>query len=341
MKIMPREWRPSFAGSWYPADPAELQRLTDPYLESSEVDAGADPAHAATEVAGPTVLVLPHAGLMFSVRGQMAAWRRISASRARAFDLVLVIAPTHYDYIPDRVAIGARFDRYRVIPHAFPGAALLFGTTESHETVAREHAVELMLPVASQRLGELRSAMSRGVPFEETDLPQLAAVVLGAIGSRESAAAVARRIAEDLTATTDPARTLILVSSDFTHYGPRFGYTPFGMVGSTVGASGADTLAAVREHDLAIAEAAAVRDIDRYWELITAREVTICGRFAIAVALEMLEELSGRSGAAGDAAALSTGRVLDYYTSLDTVGGRRRERDFVCYATIGFGVGDG
>lgn len=340
MKVMPREWRPSFAGSWYPADPAELQRLTDPYLESSAVDAGADAAHAATEVAGPTVLVLPHAGLAYSVRGQMAAWRRISAERACAFDLVLVIAPTHYDYIPDRVAVGARFDRYRAIPHAFPGASALFGTTETHATVAREHAVELMLPVASQRLGELRGAASRGVPPEEIDLPQLASVVLGAIGSRASAAAVARRIAEDLTATTDPARTLILVSSDFTHYGPRFGYTPFGIAGAA--ATGADdTVAAVREQDLAIAEAAAARNIERYWELITARPVTVCGRFAIAVALELMEELSRRSGAADDAAAPSTGRVLDYYTSLDTAGGRRRERDFVCYATIGFGVGDG
>lgn len=314
---MPRDWRPSFAGSWYPADPAELQRLIDQYLASPALVTGATDSSQNTDPSGPVVLVLPHAGLVYSARGQMAAWRRITPEQARSIDLVLVIAPTHYEYIPDGVVVGARFERYRTLPSPFPGVPTLVGSSESHATVAREHAVELMLPLASMRLGTLR----------ETGLPSLAAVVLGNVASAESAAVIAHRIAADIATIADPARTLILVSSDFTHYGPRFGYEPFGT------AANETTLAAVRRADLTIAETAAQRSLDRYWELITEREVTICGRFAIAVALALLKEI--------DPEKHSRGHVLDYYTSLETKGRSTRERDVVCYATIGFGVGDG
>ncbi len=309
MVKMPREWRPSFAGAWYPSDTGELQRLVKQYDRTSESDREMD-SRVSRANSVPNVLVLPHAGLQFSARGQMAGWRTIAPARIADIEHVLIIAPSHYQRFPDNKTVGALFDRYVLAPLAFPGAPSI-GTSESPDAILREHAVELMLPIAALFFADASRA------------PRVTAIILSAIESRDELLAMAADLQRRIEDWIDPATTLILVSSDFTHYGRRFNYAPFGS------GPAAETLPAVQAVDLEVAGAAAAREIERYWDLITTRKTTICGRYALALAMALLDGFDPHHTAVG--------RVLDYYSSVD-VAGNGRDRDYVCYATIAYGA---
>src|SRR5262249_23832053 len=72
---------------------------------------------------------------------------------------------------------------------------------------APEHALEAEIPFLQRALGG--------------EVP-IVPVLLGGGATSETAL----RLAADLAPLVDE-RTLVVVSSDFTHYGPRFGYVPF------------------------------------------------------------------------------------------------------------------
>lgn len=117
-------------------------------------------------------------------------------------------------------------------------------------------------------------------------------------------------------------RVLIIMSSDFTHYGRRFGYTPFGTSGVTE---------AVRKDDLDVARMVTDDDtagLDRRME----RPLTVCGRYPIRLGME-LSNLLCRSVPSADGSN-ATRRIADYYTSRDVTG--TTDPDFVCYCTILF-----
>jgi hypothetical protein len=131
----------AIAGTWYPSSPVELRRQVAGFL---------DQAPAAQASGRIVALVAPHAGYAYS--GQVAAHAYKQITSERAFDTVVVIAPSHrirfsgvavYDrggfrtplgVVPlDRELIDAlkkRDPRIRYVP-------------EAH---SQEHALEIQLP---------------------------------------------------------------------------------------------------------------------------------------------------------------------------------------------------
>ena len=192
---------PVLAGSWYPAGPAALAAEVARHLD------GADPHR---RPAGRGLIVLaPHAGYVYS--GPVAG-RVLGLLRDDPPDRVVILAPNHRAHI-DRLALSgadafatplgevpldtaARDDLARRAPFAVDDRA--------H---AHEHAVEIQLPFLQ--------ALWPGHPF--VVLPLLVTRLAPEL-RREAAAALAE--------LRDP-RTLVLVSTDFTHYGADYGYLPF------------------------------------------------------------------------------------------------------------------
>ena len=72
--------------------------------------------------------------------------------------------------------------------------------------------------------------------------------------------------------------TVILVSSDFTHYGSGFHYMPFP----------ADPLGGIAESDRSAAVAIAIGDPEKFETFLRESGATICGRFAILTAMRLL-----------------------------------------------------
>ena len=108
------------------------------------------------------------------------------------------------------------------------------------------------------------------------------------------------------------AETLVVISSDFTHYGADFDYTPYGTAG------GEDVRRQVASVDAEAVAHIAAGDADAFAELVRRTGATICGHVPL--------ELVLRAFPKGSSLAL-----VRYATSADGDGDYTR---FVCYAAM-------
>jgi hypothetical protein len=193
-----QEVRPmAVAGSFYPADPAELGKMLDQFLAAAKVPAVPD----------LVAIVAPHAGYQFS--GPVAAYS-YALLKGRKPQRVVVIAPSHYEAFDfSSVYDGAAYstplgqvpvDREFVnrLVRMDPSIQLsALGHTPTAEK--REHSVEVQLPFLQRVLGEFK----------------LVPIVMGD-QSWEKCRALGVALAK-LSAGND---TLIVASSDLSHYHP-------------------------------------------------------------------------------------------------------------------------
>ncbi|HET6203559.1 MAG TPA: AmmeMemoRadiSam system protein B [Planctomycetota bacterium] len=196
--------RARFAGSWYEGDPGRLAAVVEGLLGA------VPPASLRDRVVG---LVVPHAGYRWS--GAVAAVA-YAAVRGAPFERVLLLAPSHR--VPFRGARVPDWDAYETPLGAVPvdrevcvalrSSPGLEEERSGEVAVAdeREHSLELQLPFLQRALGNFR----------------LVPVLVGAVESGSDAASIGRR----LRALVD-SRTLVVASSDLTHYGEAYGFFPF------------------------------------------------------------------------------------------------------------------
>ena len=251
--------------------------------------------------------MLPHAGLVYSARGQRAFWRTVEPVRDRvrdAIDGVVMLAPSHYRRVPADHCVSGRFSGHETPFGTLPDLLShgVAGDVVDNSTVEVEHAVELLLPALSDTLG--------------ADVP-ITPLVVGEITSVEELGAMARRIVDRV----GDRRILWLVSSDATHYGPRFRWTPYG----------SDTWHGLRDRvmadDTRLVRAAMSPDA-RELDSVLQTESTVCGRYALAAATAIIAELRDRGRLH-----VGSQAVLDYYSSADVAPRGVVEREFVCYLT--------
>lgn len=272
------------AGRWYAGDAAELRRDIEAKLAAAVV-----PPDLV-----PTALVVPHAGYMYS--GRTAAYAYAAAARCRV-QRVAILAPSHYGFFHgvrtllwegfrtplgivdiDREAVEAYLDVSWVREDATP-----FG---------HEHSLEIHLPFLQVVLPGVPV-----VPLLVGEVPLPRAQTWGA----------------ELARLWD-TDTLVLVSSDLTHYGARFEYLPFPP----------DSAEFVR-HRLQVLDGEAIAricagDVHAFTKFVEATQATICGRYPIVLFL-------------GGHTRRSEGMLLSYSTSLDVTGDYEH---VVSYAAIAF-----
>jgi len=192
---------PVLAGIWYPQGAEDLASTVDGYL------ALAEPAGA--PAGRPLLAVVPHAGHTYS---GPTAGRLFGLLKPHRPETVFILAPNH------RVALT----------HLAVSGAEAFATPLGHVTVdtarvnqladhplfrvdndahAPEHAVEILLPFLQRLWPDAPPAI---VPVLVPNLPPTAL----------------REAGHHLAAQVDPS-CLLLVSSDFTHFGDAFGFNPF------------------------------------------------------------------------------------------------------------------
>jgi AmmeMemoRadiSam system protein B len=272
------------AGRWYPRQPSELAAEVDRLVEG--------PA-----VSGTTALIVPHAGYAYSGR---AAGRAYAAVRGAPIERVVVLAPSHYADFRGACTLS---------PGAYDGFATPLGAVAVDARALRE-----LLQHAAVAAGDAPFAAEHSVeiqlPFLQRVLPGVAVVPL-LIGSLDED--VRDAVAGALAAILD-RRTLLVISSDFTHYGRRFRYLPFP----------ADDLGRVRrglqQLDGGAIEAICAGDRQRFTAYVAATGATICGRRPIELFLTL-------------PVARQPGELLLYYTSLDVTGDFEHS---VSYAAIRF-----
>ncbi len=201
---------PAVAGAFYPADPVRLR------AQVTELMAAA-PAGGVV----PKALIAPHAGYVYS--GPVAA---AAFASVRGQDLcirrVVVIGPAHYVAIrgiavPTTEAFEMPLGRVPVDRDAMAAIAGLPGVSTNDAAHAPEHALEVELPFLQAVLGSF------------VVIPLL----VGAAAPQDVAQVLARLWGE--------ADTLIVVSSDLSHY----------LDYATAHRRDAATAAAIERHDWA------------------------------------------------------------------------------------------
>lgn len=209
---MPSVRQPAVAGGFYPADPGELRAVVDGHLQAARD--GAVPGQVADAIspdegAGGTTgrhtalraVIAPHAGYVYSGSTAALAYRLI-AERADQIRRVVLLGPCH------QVAVRGL---------ALPGVEALatpLGEVPVDGDLARQ-AAELPQVIDSPQAHAHEHSLEVHLPFLQRVLPSGFSVLPLAVGH-----APATDIAEVLASTVTSPDTLLVVSSDLSHYHP-------------------------------------------------------------------------------------------------------------------------
>ena len=200
----PRVREPAVAGLFYPQDPATLSRMIEQFLAAARTEPLPGELRA---------LICPHAGYPFSGPIAATGFRLLAG---RSYDTVVVMGPSHYAALHAGSVSDA--DIYRTplgdVPVS-PKAAVLAGfppfALEPSCRVERPEWAEQRPRPARETAGTWEHSVEVEVPFLQKTLTgfKILPVVCGDF-DEEKAARALRRILDD--------RTLIVVSSDLSHY---------------------------------------------------------------------------------------------------------------------------
>jgi len=262
------EREPAHAGAFYPADKAEAEGMLKDYLAKAAPPAG--PV--------PRAVVVPHAGWQYS--GATAAWAyKALAPGAETITRVVLLAPSHYSAFRGVVVNERSYRSPLGVCHLDTDAVAKLKTGDFAQAVmegpgTREHSDEVQ------------------IPFIQTILPKarLVSLIVGdlAPGDADHTARAISMILDE--------HTVIVASSDFTHYGVRFGFAP---------PLGPDLAAGLREFDGRAAGLIIRGDGKGFEDYVERTGATICGRNPISVLLAVFKVNRWRAN----------GNVLNYTTS--------------------------
>jgi len=179
---------PVVAGTFYPDDPKTLRRLLNTYLAA---------AQDKRNLPIPKAIIAPHAGYIYS--GPIAASAYACLTRATYIKTAVILAPSHRIYFSGIAALTNDAYLTPLGPIAID--------QEKIKTI-----VDLPYINTDGRLFNQEHALEVQLPFLQTVLPQTKIVPL-LIGD-----AMSEQVANVLQILWNGRETLIIVSSDLSHY---------------------------------------------------------------------------------------------------------------------------
>ncbi len=265
--------KPIVAGAWYPADKDKLQAEVERCMNEADVSVPSGHVDAC---------IVPHAP--YQTFGSVAG-AAFKCLKKGDYDRVIVLAPAHFSTfrgcsIPSAQAwitplFGLVLDgpairsldrspliEVRSLDYAAAMKQTPGGRAPLHE---REYCIEAVLPFLQIQLGDF----------------QLIPIVVGQFVDynkdfdSNAIEAVANAIKRQMT-----DRTLLVVSTDFTHFGNNFSYRPFRD----------NILEGIEALDKEAFRLILKKDFDGYVDYLEGTKNTICGKEAIAVLLKCLPE---------------------------------------------------
>ena len=274
---------PAVAGRFYPDSEAELSKKINNYLDKALIE---------SLPGKPVAIISPHAGYQYS--GAVAAYG-YKAIKDYKYKKVIVLAPSHYsryrgasilDVDAYKTPLGLVKLNQGICSNLVNNPPFIGTFKNAHK---REHSLETQLPFLQTVLGddfELIPLLISRLNNEEVDF-----------------------IADKLRPLIDED-TLVVVSSDFTHYGHGYDYVPFKK----------DVEARLKRLDHGAFERILALDLDGFFRYKGATGITACGFMPISVMMKILPSNV-------------QGKVLKYDTSGSILGNFESS---VSYASIVF-----
>lgn len=263
-----------FAGQFYEENPIKLEQQIISCFEDKN-GPGDLPLNKRTKKI--KAIIAPHAGYMYS--GPCAAWAYKEIAEAEFPDLYIIIGPNHSNDMNILTSKGyetpfglARADQEFI-------RILLEKNDELKdydEGFINEHSVEVQIPF---------------LQFVTKDKMHQLKIIPIIIGSNIDISKLALDIKDTIIETGKKA--IIIISSDFTHYGRNYHHVPF----ST------DIKNKIYESDRKAIEFIEKFDVDGWLSFVQENLMTICGFIPIAILLKTIKPCNVR--------------LEHYYTSAD------------------------
>ncbi|MBR4424217.1 MAG: AmmeMemoRadiSam system protein B, partial [Mailhella sp.] len=247
--------KPHIAGTWYPDDAGKLEHIFSPWVERPPRDMR------------PSALILPHAGYAYS--GDIAA-EACSHADPSAYRRIIILAPSHRMAFPGKVSVEPAGE----VETPFGPAEF---SRELHERL-------LTLPCATH-ISEAHPAehsIAIQLPLLKRFFPQcvFGGLLVGDLIRAGDAAEKQRGALAQALHDLFDEETLVVVSSDFTHYGKSFGYVPFTE----------QIPRNMQDLDRRAWEAFAANSPDIFADFMRRTRTTVCGASCMLLLLEALPE---------------------------------------------------
>ena len=186
------------AGSWYPSSSSVLKKQIDKYVDNVKEK----------DLKNVIALILPHAGYSYS--GQTAAYG-IKEIIGEKYSRVIILGPSHRYSMRNKICLPKDIKAFKTPLGTTPLDIDFISNLNKYPEVTfndqaqyNEHSIQIELPLLQVALGQFK----------------LVPIVVGQLNADTT-----QKIGDILNSLIDE-KTLIIASSDFTHYGQQFRYTP-------------------------------------------------------------------------------------------------------------------
>jgi len=244
------------AGSWYPARKNDLTLL----LQRLSVDAR-DTYAMETDNAAIRAIIVPHAGYLYSGKVAAAVYNLIADNNT--INRVIIIGPSHE--IPFEGIAVPTFIHYRT------PLGTLVADINAIKTLKRNRIV-----VSGNEYFKPEHSIEMQLPFIQRSLPRAHIIPL-VVGSLSDAQVT--HVASLIKPFITP-KTLVIISSDFTHYGKNFEYVPFTD----------NIMLNLEQLDSAVLHPIQHQKRERFEKVINHTHDTVCGYNPIRILLELIKQ---------------------------------------------------
>lgn len=248
------------SGSWYNANPSKLSRELSTYLSSASKNPNYNKLKS---------IIVPHAGYRYCAPTASEAFININPAN---YDRIFVLGPSHHVAFP-----GVGLTPFSVFETPFGNINVdidvikelsgdkehLFSTLPE-EVDENEHSIEMELPFLKMIYG--------------SDNFKLVPLMVGRTNLEMN-----RKIAESLQKYYDDPKSLFVISSDFCHWGKRFGFTYYDKSQGKIWES-------TEKLDKMAMEIIGRMDPNEFNEYFIKYKNTICGRSPISIVLCNIEK---------------------------------------------------
>lgn len=263
---------PIVAGQFYPAEKEALLKELGKCFSSAK-GKGAFGKAAGKKVYG---IISPHAGYVYSGNAAAVSYNAIKDSKEKTF---VIIAPDHNGLCFSPTTTKEDFETpLGIVKTDKALVEKLFKKCDFlKQGVIQEHAVEVQLPFLQYLFKD--------------DFKIVPIVIPSSSNCKELGKAIA---------SVDRNNTVVIASSDFTHYGYNYGFMPF---------DAKNAKQSMQKLDAGAIEFIKKLDSEGFLKYVETTGATICGEYAIAAAIEAVKAMGAKKA-----------ELLKYYTSGDIVG---------------------
>ena len=277
----------SGAGFWFPGDPDALRKAVDDYMKEApepEIDQK------------PLALISPHAGYRFAGPVMGAAYKTL---KGHEYKNVIILAFSH--------SFGGH-DKISVLPVEWYETPV--GSVPVNTEMAKKLLENEDLFTSIPRIHQREHSDENQLPFLRSVLEdfQMVSLFVGQLDEKSM-----QKAAEILADYAGPD-TLFLASTDLTHYGTAYGYSPY------KGSKGQNLVEQIHALDNEALYYMSNLDPVGFKRFLSETGATVCGKKPVELLLRILKKT-------GDV----KGKVLHYYTSADKDGDHERQ-------TCGYGA---